>query len=79
MKEVDYRGWKLRKNEVLAKLIDIENKFEGRVPGRRPRNAEKEMVLLDLDKARRTRYIKTGKIEILGPRSIRWRVDSKKR
>lgn len=78
MKEVDYRDWKRRKKEVFAKLVDVENKSEGRVPGRRPRNAEKETVLLGLDKARRARYIKTGKIEIIGSRRIKWRVNFKK-
>ncbi|MCE5321730.1 hypothetical protein LLG46_00275 [bacterium] len=78
MKKVDYRDWKRRKQEIFLKLIDAENRFEGRVPGRRPRDPEKEKVLLDLDKARRTRYIETGKMEILGSRRIKWRIDFKK-
>ncbi|MEN6357723.1 MAG: hypothetical protein ABFD83_11645 [Armatimonadota bacterium] len=78
MKKVDYQDWKRRKREVFLKLIDIENKFEGRVPGRRPRDPEKEKILLQLDKARRARYIETGKIEILGPQRMKWHVNFKK-
>ena len=78
MRRIDYKEWKSRKPEIFRKLIEVENSFQGRVPGRRPRDPEKEQVLLRLDKARLARYIETGKIEILGPRRIKWRVDFRK-
>jgi len=78
LKEISYKNWKQRKSEIFRQLVIMENKFQGRVPGNRPRDPEKEKVLTQLDKARMARYIESGKIEILGPRLWKWRVDYKK-
>lgn len=67
MRKIKYEDLKREKKERFRELIDLENRFEGRVAGNRPRDPEKEKVLIKLDKARMKRYIESGKLEILRP------------
>lgn len=78
MRKIKYEDLKKEKKERFAELIALENRFEGRAVGRRPRDPEKEAVLIRLDKARMKRYIESGKLEILGPRHWRWHITWKK-
>ena len=78
MKTVDFNKWKEERRKRLGLLVSLENKYQTRAVGRRPRDPEKERVLLKLDLARRAKYIETGKLEILGPRNWKWRIDFKK-
>lgn len=70
-----YENWKRRKPEFRRVMLRLQNKFEGHAPGNRPRDPEKEKLLTRLDIARFERYLATGKIEIVGPRHWKWRVD----
>ena len=79
MRTLDYEEWKRRKHARFRAVIALENTFEGRVPGRRPRDPEKERILARLDLARKRRYIESGKLEILGPRHWKWRIDFPKK
>ena len=38
---------------------------------------EREQLFVELDRARRERYIASGKLQILGPRLWKWRIDIK--
>ena len=75
MKTVDYQDWKREIARRQRRILAVESKFQGRAPGRRPRDPEKEKLLARLDRARFQRYLKSGKIEILGPRRWKWRID----
>ena len=75
MRVVNYSEWKLKRRALRAKLLELENTFEGRVAGRRPRDPDKEQVLVQLDIARWKRYLESGKVQIIGPRHWKWRID----
>ena len=75
MDRIDYNEWKRQRPRFRRILLDLENTFQGRAPGNRPRDPEKEKLLARLDRARFQRYLKSGKIEILGPRRWKWRID----
>ncbi len=75
MRTIDYAKWKLQLKSRRKRLLDLEQKFEGHAPGNRPRDPEKDKLLTKLDIARFERYLATGKIEIIGPRHWKWRVD----
>lgn len=75
MKSIDWKLWKKERAARFRRAIELENSFHGRAAGRRPRDPEKEKLLADLDKARWKRYIESGKLEALGPRKWKWRVD----
>ena len=77
MRTVDWREWKERRKTWRSRSLAIENRFVGRAAGRRPRDPEKERVLTQLDVARWKRYLESGKVEILGPRLWKWRIDVK--
>lgn len=77
MRVVDYSAWKQKRRDLRAKLLELENSFEGHAPGRRPRDPEKEKFLSERDIARLKRYKETGKLQIIGPRHWRWRIDLK--
>lgn len=74
MRRVNYEEWKKRKHEFIEKLIEVENTFHDRVPCNRPRDPEKEKIAIEMDKARKARYIASGKLTILGPRKWKWRI-----
>ena len=44
-----------------------------RLPRRRPRDPEEERILLKMALERKRRWLRTGKLEILGPREYRLR------
>ena len=44
-----------------------------RMPRRQPRDPEEERVLLKMALERKRRWLKTGKLEVLGPREYRLR------
>ena len=79
MRTIDYEEWKKHKRSLFRKAIALENIFEGHAPGRRPRDPEKERVFARLDLARKRRYIESGKLEIVGPRHWKWRIDFRKK
>jgi hypothetical protein len=56
-------------------LYVLEEKYQSRAPGRRPRDPEKERILTQLDRARWQRYLDSGEVQIIGPRLWRWRID----
>jgi hypothetical protein len=74
MRKINYEEWKKRKPELIAKLVKTENTFQGHAPGNRPRDPEKERILTEMDKARKARYIASGKLTIIGPRKFKWRI-----
>ena len=74
LKRIDYREWKKRKSEMFDKLLELENTFQGRAVGRRPRDPEKERILTEMDRNRRNRLIESGKLQIVGPRHWKWRI-----
>lgn len=63
---------------MFATAVDVENAFSGPRVGNRPRDPEKERVLIALETARRNSYIESGKLQILGPRLWKWRIDFKR-
>ena len=75
MRQVNYEDWKREIARRRRRLVALENTFKGHAPGRRPRDREKERILTRLDIARWKRYLESGKVEILGPRLWKWRVD----
>lgn len=75
MRTVNYAEWKLQLKSRRKRLLALEQTFKGHAPGNRPRDPEKEKLLARLDIARFERYLATGKIEIIGPRHWKWRVD----
>lgn len=75
MRKIDYEEWKQRRPALREARLRADNRFEGRAAGRRPRDPEKEKVLAELDKARRARYIASGKLKIVTPRVWEWRID----
>jgi hypothetical protein len=48
-----------------------------RFPKRRPRDKKERGILLELDRARRERWIKEGRLEVLGPHHYRLNPDRK--
>lgn len=48
----------------------MENRFQGRAPRQRPRDAKKEEILTAMDKRRWECAIRDGRIRILGPRYV---------
>jgi len=79
MRVIDYNQWKENRKRRFAASIEMENTLIGRAPGRRPRDPEKEEILAEIDKARRKRYIESGKMKMIGPRHWIWRVDFRER
>jgi len=75
MRTIDYAEWKKTKGERVRKAIAIDNAHPERAIGRRPRDPEKERILIQMTKARIARNIETGKLQILGPRHWKWRID----
>jgi len=75
MRTIDYEDWKRRRKAKLRDWLTLENKFVGRVACRRPRDEEKEKLLAELDRKRRARYIKSGKLRIIGKRHWQYRID----
>lgn len=75
MKQLDYEEWKRRKRERFAAFAKVESRFEGRVPGNRPRDPDKEKILIRMDIERRRRYIESGKLEIVNPKFWKYRID----
>ncbi len=75
MEIIDYDEWKRQKPAVTRARLRADERFQGRAPGRRPRDPEKEQVLARLDKARWARHIASGKLIMVGPRKWMWRVD----
>lgn len=75
MNSVRYEDWKKKRREGFLAAVAVENKFSGPRIGNRPRDPEKEQVLIRLEKARRKRYIESGKLVILSPRLWKWRID----
>lgn len=74
MRRMRLEDWKKERKTRLPIAVDVENSLPDRLPGRRPRDPEKERILIALESARLKRFIKTGKIEIIGPRHWRWRI-----
>ena len=75
VKRIDYSDWKKRKRLMFDRLVALENSFEGRAVGRRPRDPDKEKILIEMDRNRRRQYMESGKLEMVGPRRWKWRVD----
>lgn len=71
---INYEDWKAQRRSLLAKQIAIEETFIGRASGGRPRDPEKERLLMEMDRRRWDRLIASGKLEKIGPRKWRWRV-----
>ena len=74
MRRMRLEDWKKERKTRLPIAVDVENSLPDRLPGRRPRDPEKEQILITLESARLERFIKTGKIEIIGPRHWRWHI-----
>lgn len=72
---IDYEEWKERRRSLASKHYKLQEKFDGRAPGNRPRDPEKERLLIKMGKARLKRWIESGKIEIVSPREWIWRID----
>ncbi len=69
MRRINYNDY-LRENK--AKYTITRLRLKGRRGARRRRRDEKEReILLKMDRARRERWIKEGRLEILGPRRYR--------
>lgn len=77
MRRIEYRDWKQEIAQKRRRLFVLEARFQGRAPGRRPRDPEKERVLAQLDRARWQRYLDSGKLQVIGPREWKWRIDVK--
>ena len=74
MKTVQYEDWKKKRRAGFLTAVGVENTLSVPRIGKRPRDSEKEQLLIRLETARRKRYIQSGKIEILGPRLWKWRI-----
>ena len=69
MKRVKYDDFiREKKARYQALFFQLERK---RAPRRRPRDEKEREILLNMDRARRERWIKEGRLEILGPRRYR--------
>lgn len=77
MRTIRYEDWKKRRREMFRTAVEVENRLGGPSGGNRPRDPEKEQLLIRLEMARRQRFIDSGKLQILGPRKMRWRIDFK--
>ena len=77
MRKIDFDEWKKQKSRVTALRLRAGSSLGDRVAGNRPRDPEQERVLSAMDKARWERYIQSGKLQILGPRLWKWRIDFK--
>lgn len=75
MRTIDYEEWKRRRQARFAAAVKAEDRVGGRKPGNRPRDPEKERVLIRLERARRQRLLASGKLRIVGPRLWEWRTD----
>ena len=78
MRCVSYEEWKKERKSKFAIAIAVDNSLPERLPGRRPRDPEKETLLIEVEMSRRQRWIETGKLEIIGPRHWKYRVDFKR-
>ena len=76
MKSVNYEDWKVKRRAGFLAAVQVENALSERRVGRRPRDPGKEQILIRLETARRERYIASGKLQILGPRLWKWRINS---
>ena len=74
MKRINYEEWKKSRQVMFDRLVEVENRFHGRAAGRRPRDPEKQRILIEMDRARRERLIESGKLEMTEPRRWKWRV-----
>jgi hypothetical protein len=74
MKSIRYDDWKKQRRTKFKTAVAVENSFNEPYVGQRPRDPEKERILIRLEKARRDRLIRSGKIEIIGPRKWRWNI-----
>lgn len=75
MKSVAYEDWKAKRRAGFVTAVDVENTFGERRSGGRERDPAKEKILITLEKARRDRYVRSGKLTILGPRLWKWRIN----
>ena len=76
MRQIDFSEWRKQRSRVLHIGLHTEDAFQDHLAGNRPRDPEQERILSQLDKARWKRYLESGKIEKLGPRRYRFRIDS---
>ena len=66
----------LKERKAKLKIaLEIENGMPSRLPGRRPRDPEKEKLLIKLEKARRQQMIDSGKLEIIDAKHWIWHID----
>ena len=73
---IDWEEWKKRKPEFMRRFFESEPR---RLPRRRPRDPERERVLIELDLERRRRWIESGKLVELGPRHWRLNITYRKK
>ena len=76
MKSVCYEDWKKKRRTGFLTAVGVENSLGEVRVGKRPRDPEKEALLIRLETARRERYLQSGKLQILGPRLWKWRIDT---
>lgn len=74
MRSINFEDWKKARKAKFRLALEVENSLSERSPGRRPRDPEKEELLIRLEKSRKEKMIASGKLEILGPRHYRWRI-----
>ena len=73
MKETRYEEYRMTARARFGRLrASIENKFQGRTARQRPRDPAKEALLLAMDKKRWQDALRTGKIKLLGPKSVQF-------
>ena len=73
--KIDYNEWKEQKCERWERQVRAESDRPGRLPGRRPRDPEKERLLTEMLKARWQQLIDSGKLEVVGPRKYKWHTE----
>jgi hypothetical protein len=70
---VDYDEYRrLNQGRCVRILTALAARQSERLPRERPWDAEEERLLIQLDRARRDRWIASGELVQLGPRHWRW-------
>jgi hypothetical protein len=74
MRKITLEELKQRREEAFDRIVKLENSFVGHASGNRPRDPEKEKLLIEMDKERLRQYLESGKLQIISPRKWKWRI-----
>jgi len=71
VERISWEEWKKRRSELMRRFFESEPR---RLPRRRPPDPEKRLIMAELMRAHKRRWIESGKLVELGPRRWLFRV-----